>query len=274
MDKIYNGAVHDTTDFADDSELYVNSCGIQKGVNGRYTVIRENGREDFHIIYVVRGSCTVIYEGKEYILEPNSFVVYYPHQKQKYTYEGEVYAYWLHFSGKQAQDLLEKCGLGCGVFNGDNMLIKEVFEKMVKEYCTGSKLSHIKLPALLTELICDLASALDGNGKINTHIAELAAFIYSNFSENPDIDEFAKKASLSRDRFVHLFSRQIGEPPHRFLMNVRIKEAISMLRHTDLSVNEIAYGVGFSDPLYFSRVFKKHNDMSPKKYKMSISKKS
>ena len=169
------------------------------------------------------------------------------------------------------QKLIEECGFSSGVFNcGESIIIKEIFEKMVREYYMGNHLSHFRLPALLAELVCELSTSSDDKSAINIHIAELAEKICSNYRDNPDIDLYAERAGLSRDRFVRLFGKQIGEPPHRLLMNVRMREAGFMLRYTDLSIKEIAYSTGFSDPLYFSRIFKKYSGKSPKNYKKTL----
>ena len=266
MDRIYDGSIHDITDFINDSDLFVNSCGIQQGIKvGRHTVIRELGRKDYHILFILRGKCTITIEGSEYEMGKNSFAVYYPHQKQKYIYEGDEYVYWLHFSGTKATRLLEKCGLEYGVYKcSDSVGISEIFKKMVTEYRVGDALSDIKLPALLAQLLCELSFGVNRADYVNPYVAQLAEFIYSDYHRTPDIDSFARMASLSRDRFVHLFSKQMGMPPHKFLINVRLKEALWMLKYTDMSVGEIAYRVGFSDALSFSRIFKKHYGTSPK----------
>ena len=54
--------------------------------------------------------------------------------------------------------------------------------------------------------------------------------------------------------------------PAQFLMRYRIGEAAAMLRNTGLAIGEIAASVGFRDPLYFSRVFKRIKGVSPREY--------
>ena len=55
-------------------------------------------------------------------------------------------------------------------------------------------------------------------------------------------------------------------PPNEYLTRFRINKAAALLRTNNLSVGEAAYFTGFSDQLYFSRVFKKYKGMPPSKY--------
>lgn len=57
-----------------------------------------------------------------------------------------------------------------------------------------------------------------------------------------------------------------GLSPHDYLQKYRINEACSLLRRRDFTVAEVAGSVGFSDPLYFSRIFKKLKGLSPSDY--------
>ena len=82
-----------------------------------------------------------------------------------------------------------------------------------------------------------------------------------------DIDSFAAECNVGRDRFLHLFTKNVGVPPQKHLTNVRIKNAKRMLIETDRSVADIAERCGFNDAMYFSRVFKKKTALSPSEYR-------
>ncbi|MEL7534180.1 MAG: helix-turn-helix transcriptional regulator, partial [Bacteroidota bacterium] len=70
---------------------------------------------------------------------------------------------------------------------------------------------------------------------------------------------------------VHLSATQLfrkmkaltGHPPMSFVRKIRLHKAKELLFSTELSVSEIAYDLGFSDPHYFSRAFKKEFGQSP-----------
>lgn len=55
---IYNGNINDTTDFKSEKAFYVNSCGTTHTCS-EFSVIREFGRNDYHILYVIKGNCYI-----------------------------------------------------------------------------------------------------------------------------------------------------------------------------------------------------------------------
>lgn len=61
-----------------------------------------------------------------------------------------------------------------------------------------------------------------------------------------------------------------GLSPNELIRDIRIKKACELLRRKDMQVSEVAYAVGFTDPKYFSLIFKKVKGMSPKKYIESL----
>ena len=78
----------------------------------------------------------------------------------------------------------------------------------------------------------------------------------ANCLEEPDFDDLARRAGLSPVTFRRRWLRHVGLPPHRYLMELRMRQACRMLAETDTPVNMVADAVGFSDPLYFSRRFR------------------
>ena len=55
--------------------------------------------------------------------------------------------------------------------------------------------------------------------------------------------------------------------PKEHIISIKTERACDLLKTTDLSVKEISYSLGFSDPLYFSRFFKAETGLSPTEYK-------
>lgn len=66
---------------------------------------------------------------------------------------------------------------------------------------------------------------------------------------------------------MYLFKEEIGMTPLAYQQTLRIKDTMSALISTRQSINEIAAQVGYENPLYFSRVFKKLVGVSPREYR-------
>lgn len=83
------------------------------------------------------------------------------------------------------------------------------------------------------------------------------------------LEDSIKKLPLSYDYVRKLFKKEMGTTPHEYLINCRMKLARQIIdcgidnRYSNYSVAQIAEACGFSEPLYFSRVFKKFYGSSP-----------
>lgn len=81
------------------------------------------------------------------------------------------------------------------------------------------------------------------------------------------LDTLAAIANLSRSRYVELFKQQAGYAPIDFFIRLRMHRACQLLDTTTLSVKAIAATLGYEDPLYFSRRFRRLHERSPVEYR-------
>ncbi len=92
-------------------------------------------------------------------------------------------------------------------------------------------------------------------------------YIHSNYCADMSLDELSSAACTSKTHLAHRFTARLGISPLRYLQNVRVEAAKRLLATTSIPVSEIAAQVGFSDPLYFSRVLKLATGLSPKAFR-------
>ena len=97
---------------------------------------------------------------------------------------------------------------------------------------------------------------------------KLMVFIESRISD-PDlkVDDMAAAANQSRTVFYGNIKKIVDMSPNDFLRHVRMQRAEDLIRMSDKNVSTIAYEVGFTDPKYFSKCFRKHTGMSPSEYR-------
>jgi two-component system response regulator YesN len=121
-----------------------------------------------------------------------------------------------------------------------------------------------------------LVSALEfrDNQANNQHaemIHQAKEYIDAHYSD-PDLSlgEVAFHVNLSPSHFSAVFSRETGETFKEYLTGIRIKKAKELLRTTTLKTFEISYQIGYNDPHYFSQVFKKNTNLSPKKFRLQV----
>ena len=88
--------------------------------------------------------------------------------------------------------------------------------------------------------------------------------IAKNWSREMDFEALASKLGIGYRHFRRQFQETTGLAPHQYLLNLRLNHAKRML--SSLPVAEVAARVGFSDPLYFSRIFKRKVGVPPTRW--------
>jgi AraC-like DNA-binding protein len=73
--------------------------------------------------------------------------------------------------------------------------------------------------------------------------------------------------AMSHSQLHRKLTALTGESTGKFVRSVRLTKAIELLRNPDLTVSEIAYETGFSEPGYFTKVFSKEYHMTPSEYR-------
>lgn len=102
----------------------------------------------------------------------------------------------------------------------------------------------------------------------SNNIVEVAKeYIRQNYSKSISLDEVSYYVNISPYYFSKIFKEGTGENFIEYLTNIRIEKAKELLSMTDYSMKEICAMVGYSEPNYFSRSFKKHVGVTPTEFK-------
>lgn len=111
--------------------------------------------------------------------------------------------------------------------------------------------------------------------KYSKAVAESIALIEKRYKENISLEEVCDEIAVSKNYFCYLFKRETGMSVWNYLTMIRLQKAKELLESTQLKSYEIAFQVGYDNPSYFSKIFKKYEDLTPNEYrniKLAISK--
>ena len=101
-------------------------------------------------------------------------------------------------------------------------------------------------------------------------IRKISSVVLEHISDSElNVDALCQEIGMSKPTLYRKLKAVTGESINEFIQNFRLKYAARLLSDTTNPVSEIAYDVGFADPYYFSRAFKKLFDMSPKQWRQS-----
>jgi AraC-like DNA-binding protein len=82
-----------------------------------------------------------------------------------------------------------------------------------------------------------------------------------------NVDQYAKRAGLSRAQFFRLFESSLGVSPKIYLNVVRMERALEAVIHQDTSVTDLSERFGFPEPAHFTRFFRDHAGVSPREFR-------
>lgn len=101
----------------------------------------------------------------------------------------------------------------------------------------------------------------------NQIVVKAKDYIQKNFQNDLSLDEVSRQLDLSMYYFSKLFKEETGNNFVEYMTNLRMEKAKELLQKDELSMKEICSAVGYSDPNYFSRIFKKNTGATPTEYR-------
>lgn len=159
-------------------------------------------------------------------------------------------------------------------FNNDPVLATHI--SRIMKICAGTNTDKDVLADLaLQELIIRLSQTQNLK---SSHTRErnqdsrpvyfISRFIKEHISEKFRLEDLCKMACMSKVTFYRAFKKEFGISPVEYILHERIRRAKQLLSTQELSISEVCYELGFIDPNYFHRQFKKWEGITPRQFKL------
>ena len=103
-------------------------------------------------------------------------------------------------------------------------------------------------------------------------IPEIIEWIRTHIHEDISLSSVAFEFNYSCEHLSRIFKKKRGISVNQYINKLKIAKAKELLLLTDYTVNEITKIIGYNDDKYFYRVFKKHEDLTPKEYRYAYNK--
>ena len=255
-------------------DLYITAIGYYPKANHHHRE-RKSGSLQHILLYCVEGSGYIHIGRKDYELKPNSYFIVPKGVPHRYgTSDSDPWSiYWIHFSGDDSNILYSRYTrdaepevLVIPYDEGRNKLFDLIFSMLENNYSTRNlELINIKLLEYLSSFIYheEMYPSYYTEDTINNSIE----FMKKNLGHTYNIKELADMLGYSVSHYSALFKKKTGFSPIHYYIQLKIQKSCQYLYFTNMNIKEICNKIGFDDPYYFSRMFKKMMGSSPAKYR-------
>lgn len=259
---------------SDDFYLYeLGTCACEPGYSYEHYVVN---RCILH--FVVKGKGRLVLDGHEYrVHEHQAFFI--PENARAFYQadEEDPWEYvWFHIGGPRFMPIMKEAGIDYNhpIFT-PLACVKEIeelaFDTMRnyqrEYYCIGNIYK-----------ICDYMVA-NSKDKVEKNVSNsllyvknVISYIQLKYAEPIKIEHIAYACGLNRSYLTRLFKEATGYSLQEYLIIYRMKVASKLLTETDLTVQDIANKVGYSDAFTFTKAFKRHTGKAPSDYRRSVAK--
>lgn len=135
-------------------------------------------------------------------------------------------------------------------------------------------LNEAELKELINKAIYNISQNSRQAGHLNSVNYSLPVrlaceYIDKNYQEDINLNKISNYVSLSKNYFCNIFKKETGMTIWDYLIRIRMEEAKKMLLETEQKTYEISERVGYDDPSYFGRLFKKYTGFTPIEFRDS-----
>ncbi len=236
---------------------------------------------DHHLVhYIVKGKGEFHCMGQTYSLTQGDQFVIFPNELFSYMSDpDEPWCYrWIGFRGNSVDQLLSQLGV-CA--QHPTLRIAHHSRILTLYHLIEKTLSH-------AQPTCDLQSgaylrllfsmyrthqhghttSLQQENPMKQQVERAIQWMKWQHSKPITIEQMASELGYHRTYLSKIFKKYAGVSPIQYLMKLRLDKAKSLLVEK-LTIEQIAFSVGYADALYFSKQFKKHFGTSPSEYRIT-----
>ena len=268
--------------FLDKSKpLIVGSCGTYRlRTHERLPTWRPRGRIDYQLLYVASGKTIFYFNEEPKEVAAGHMVLFQPRQEQHYEYYAvdRPEVYWVHFTGSDVKNILKHYDIPLDknvIYSGSSATYAYIFKEMIHELQTCRTGFEELLEMYLRQIFLLIQRSWEErkptvSSYLQEEIDYARKYFNEHYNEDISIEEYAQSRGMSVSWFLRNFKQMTMKSPMQYILSIRINNAVSLLETTDYNVTEISTIVGYDNPLYFSRIFKKQKGVSPSEYRKSL----
>ncbi|MNW35398.1 HTH-type transcriptional activator Btr [compost metagenome] len=240
---------------------------------------RPKGCDTCILIYCAEGEGLVSINGTSYELNERQLIIIPANTPHSYWTKSSLpwTIYWFHFKGDQSKNYCKLLKGGDGPLTltaHDSEKFIALFHQCYDllsgaTYSTTHQILAMQTAAYAISSLGLIPEREDKESK-KQYIEAAIHLMNMKLEGNLTLDELSEYTRISKQHLNHLFKLSVGFAPIDYYLRLKMRRASQLLDLTTLSVKEICHVLGFKDPYYFSRLFRKIIGLSPTAYRSKL----
>lgn len=236
-------------------------------------IVRRRNYDIYLLLYTIGGEGRLTYGEREYPLTPGTAFLIDCREEQIYRTARESWNFvFIHFDTEILKGYVDRlCFTHGPVFRlQDGNTLENLMRAAISIFREDSPAALHRTFGLLAEILSLLyasAEETETSFRISPQTEAVLRLIDRRCADRLTLDEIARQVGYSKYYLAHHFKRDMGVSVYEYLTLLRISKSKLLLLNTNLSVADIASGVGFSSVSNFIRTFSQYEMITPHKYR-------
>lgn len=260
-----------------DEEDFFNMKWLDLNIESLEKIEAPHRHDYFSIYLLVAGETTQFIDFQEYVVQANALIMMRPEQIHFHVKARNAKLLQIKFR-EQFLIAITNRNNWLDIFNNDVIKLDpdttagfmgfvDLMDKEYQEDYRNKEIVSKIFSALLDKISIHLKRIDTGESKRNKSIyKDFKRLLESKSLEEAKVSEYAKRLFISAGHLNDVVKEVTGKNVKTIINEQRILEAKRLLYWTTTPIREVAYKVGFEDPTYFTRFFKKHTGMLPSEF--------
>ena len=216
------------------------------------------------MILVAKGDPKILVNDEVFSVCSGDIIFGFKGERIRARSQGDFILMYIEFSGERGDELLRRFEVNSHkrVFGGFDGLIP-LWQESVSH--ASEQTVDLAAESILLYTFSRMSRYVPKRNELIDRIVSVTEEYFTD--PELSVSSIAEMLSYNPKYLSHVFKEKMGVSYSEYLCAMRIKYAVTLFDHGIDSVKNVAILSGFSDPLYFSTVFKKNTGMSPKEYK-------
>jgi len=257
-------------------ELYPTALGYYPSAK-HHSMLRVE-HDDYLLMYCIEGQGEIVAGDYKVALTAGDLIIVPPGIPHTYAANPDKpwSIFWCHFRGSNARAFYHYLALTVDspcIEGLNDVALQSNFRSLISIASTGYSLPVFIHAANQLRQLLTFIERLKRRGKnlaASHSLEKVRAFMRESTHRNVSLEELAEISGLSKYHFNRKYKALTGYAPMQHFIHMKVEQACLLLDSTALNIAEIAFQLGYDDPLYFSRVFRKVTGLAPSQYRRHI----